>query len=158
MPTVVQAYRRFVGRRALLRVLFATARIEEAVDGTQLLRTREKPGLNIPIMILNARMRFGVTELLVKPHRGLGSRWVRWSPERITLVEDWPPDTDAIALMETEEIANAETSKARGAEEDITASILASPPDTYDGCRGPGVLETALRHHDQPPDSEQVDS
>jgi len=80
---VAQLYRRFVNKKAMVRVLDYAA-------------TSDRPasmGVEIPVNVLDVRFAWGNPHVLVSPVLGGGQAWV--SVDRVKLVDEWPHEKDA---------------------------------------------------------------
>lgn len=99
MRSVGQLYHQYVGRKAMLTVLAYAdntdeeghvRRGREVVDGAV---DKGSVGIRIPVTISDVRQCFGQENVLVTPHHGEGSTWVRVN-ERLVIVEEWPFETE----------------------------------------------------------------
>lgn len=85
MRSAVTLYREFVGKKALLTV---SDRPDNKTHGTP-----GSPGLQVPVMIRDARSLFKREDLLVVAvPPGVGSGWV--SASRVRVVEEWPNESE----------------------------------------------------------------
>lgn len=84
--TAAQLVQRYVGRKALLGLL--------SYDQTHAGPQYRNVGIEVPVEILDARVRWGNEELLCRPYRGTGSSWVRIGARvkrrSVRVVSDWP--------------------------------------------------------------------
>jgi len=99
MGNVAQLFHKFVGRKALLTVCHAQE-ITRTVNGEDTI-IQPKIGIQVPVVIVDARECYGREHVLIRPFRGVGSAWVE-AADRITIVNNWP-DAD----FESKDIINA---------------------------------------------------
>ena len=95
MPTAVQLYNQFVGRKGLLTVL-AYAEYTRKDDDDKLITYPATCGVQVAVKILDARVNFGNPQCLVQPLRGVGTTWVSSGEDsKLVIVEDWPDENEA---------------------------------------------------------------
>lgn len=90
MSSVVQLYHKYIGKKALLTVCSRpeTSRMKDGHQQT----IKTALGIEIPVIILNARESWGREHVLVRPIRGIGTVWAEVT--RIRTVDDWPIEED----------------------------------------------------------------
>lgn len=80
---IAQLYRRWVNKKAVVRVL------ERPSRG----RRPASIGIEVAVICVDARMSYGNAHILVRPAHGSGSAWVELT--KLKLVDEWPEPYEA---------------------------------------------------------------
>ncbi len=86
MRSAVELTQMYVGKKGLLTV---GSRVENKTHGSP-----GTIGIQCPVVVTDARTQFGKENVLVMPHRGVGSEW--FSVDNLVIVDEWPNATDPI--------------------------------------------------------------
>ena len=99
--SIATLYIEFVGKKALLTVLDYPEYTKK--QNGQKAIVYAGIGVRVPIRIVNARLRWGREDVLIRPLRGKGSTWIEVS-NKLTVLdddEDWP---DEVRCAEANEL------------------------------------------------------
>lgn len=98
LPTIAALHKKYANGKALVRVLNYTEHEHKNKDGS-ITTVLESLGVEMPVDIMDVRINWGNVQCLIRPVRGTGSTWVtvgrRDRRSRLTLVEDWPDESQA---------------------------------------------------------------
>ena len=92
-------YREYVNRKGMLTIM-------DTPEQTKLIRDEEgvvrkkihyhaTPGIRIPVNIVDVRSVYGAIDILIRPHMGDGSTWVRLSGDRLAMLPEGEDFEDA---------------------------------------------------------------